>query len=123
MWYLSYGPATIGHSYFMIPIGLALILLSLATVSFVDDKWKIPLVFSAIAINVLGLIFAPRLLKPAWLRWLEKEHGAFLPILRQEIQKMGPEKWNRRINTQEELAEWINEVKMQRRRRAMGLDD
>ena len=77
----------------------------------------------ALAITFLGLIFAKRLLKPAWLRWLEKEHGAFLPILRQEIQKMGPEKWNRRINTQEELAEWINEVKMQRRRRAMGLDD
>ena len=123
VWYLDYGPATVGHSYQGIPGGISLILLALATLPVVSDKWGMPLVFLAIAVTIFGLIFAPRLLKPAWLRWLEKEHGAILPILRQEIQKMGPEKWNRRINTQEELAEWINEVKMQRRRRAMGLDD
>ena len=123
VWYIAYGIVTVDSNYLAIPIGVSLLLLAFATASIVPNEWKMLLVVLAIITTILGLIFAKRLLKPAWLRWLEQEHGAILPMLRIEIQEMGPENWNRRINTQADLEEWINEVKMQRKRRAMGLDD
>ena len=123
VWYIAYGSATVSYSYLGIPIGISLILLALATLPIVSDKWGMPIVFLAIAVCILGLIFAKRLWTPAWLRWLEQEHGAILPMLQREIQKMGPENWNRRINTQAELEEWINEVKRRRKREAMGFDN
>jgi hypothetical protein len=123
VWYIAYGSATVSYSYLGIPIGTSLILLALATLPIVSDKWGMLIIFLAIAVSILGLIFAKYLFTPAWLRWLEQEHSAILPILRIEIQKMGPENWNRRINTQEDLAEWINEVKRRRKREAMGFDN
>lgn len=121
VWYIAYGIVTVDANYLGIPGGISLILLALATLPIVSDKWGMPIVFLAIAVTVFGLIFAKRLLKPAWLRWLEQEHGAILPVLQIEIQKMGPENWNRRINTQEDLAEWIKEVKLRRKRETMGI--
>ncbi|MBK7895226.1 MAG: hypothetical protein IPJ90_10180 [Anaerolineaceae bacterium] len=123
VWYIAYGSATVSYSYLGIPIGTSVMLLALLIPSFVPEEWKMLILILAIAVIILGLIFAPRLLKPAWLHWLEQEHGAILPMLRIEIQEMGPENWNRRINTQAELEEWIDEVKQQRKRRAMGIDD
>ncbi len=123
VWCIAYGSATVSYSYLGIPIGVSLILLALATLPIVSDKWGMPIVFLSIAACILGLIFAKRLLTPPWLRWLEEEHGTILPMLQREIQKMGPENWNRRINTQAELEEWIHEVKLRRKREAMGLEN
>lgn len=123
VWYLAYGTYTVGHNYLAIPGGISAMLFALLIPSFVPVRWKMPILILAVAVIILGLIFAKRLWTPAWLRWLEQKHSAILPILQIEIQKMGPENWNRRINTQAELEEWINEVKRRRKREAMGFDN
>ncbi len=121
VWYLAYGTYTVGHNYLAIPGGISAMLFALLIPSFVPVRWKMPILILAVAVIILGLIFAKRLWTPAWLRWLEQEHGAILPMLQREIQKMGPENWNRRISTQAELEKWINEVKLRRKQEAMGL--
>ena len=123
VWYIAYGIVTVDANYLGIPIGISLILLALATTPIMLEGWRMPIVVLAIAVSILGLLFAKRILKPVWLRWLEQEHGAILPMLRIEIQEMGPENWNRRINTQAELEEWIKEIKLRRKREAMGIDN
>lgn len=123
VWYLAYGTYTVGHNYLAIPGGISAMLFALLISPFVPVRWKMPILILSIVVILVGLIFAKRLWTPAWLRWLEQEHGAILPVMQIEIQKMGPENWNRRINTQADLEEWIKEVKLRRKREAMGIDN
>jgi hypothetical protein len=55
-------------------------------------------------------IWQPGWLKPKWLRWLEKEHGDIIEILWEEVRKEG-HAWERRVRTQEELEQWVAEVR------------
>jgi hypothetical protein len=55
-------------------------------------------------------IWQPGWLKPKWLRWLEKEHGDIIEILWEEVRKEG-HAWGRRVRTQEELEQWVAEVR------------
>jgi len=123
VWYLAYGTYTVGHNYLAIPGGISVMLFALVIPSFLPMVWKMPIVILAIVVTILGLVFAKHLFTPTWLRWLEQEHGSILPMLRIEIQEMGLEKWNHRINTQEELEEWINDVKLQRKLKTVGAAD
>jgi hypothetical protein len=52
----------------------------------------------------------PRWLKPAWLRWLEREHGDIIGLLWQDVRKdrWG---WERRVRTQAQLEAWVAEVR------------
>ncbi len=118
VWYLAYG----NRIYGAFPSGISMILFAFAISPFAPDDWKMAIILLAIFSLPLGSLLAKRLLKPTWLRWLEQKHGAILPMLRIEIQEIGPETWNRQINTQAELEEWIKEVKLQRKREAMGID-
>lgn len=55
-------------------------------------------------------IWQPWWLKPAWLRWLEKEHGDIIHLLWEDVRKdrWG---WERRVHTQKGLEEWVAEVR------------
>ncbi len=55
-------------------------------------------------------IWQPWWLKPKWLRWLEKEHGDIIETLWEEVRKEG-HAWERRVRTQEQLEEWVAEVR------------
>lgn len=68
------------------------------------------MIFLGVASLMVGLTFARQLLKPVWLRWLEREHGDIVTTLQNEIQRIGPENWDRMINTQRELEVWVQEV-------------
>ncbi len=58
----------------------------------------------------------PWWLKPAWLRWLEKEHGDIIHLLWEDVRqdRWG---WEQRVRTQAGLEEWVAEV-----RRKHGLE-
>ncbi len=111
VWYLAYGTYTVGHNYLAMPGGISTMLFALLISPFVPVKWKMPILILAIAIIIVGLIFAKRLWAPVWLRWLEQEHKDIIPILQAEIQKMGPDVWDKRINTREELESWVAEIR------------
>lgn len=68
-----------------------------------------------IATYILAM-WQPWWLKPAWLRWLEKEHGDILEILWEDVRE-DPWGWERRVRTREDLEEWVAEV-----RRKHGLE-
>jgi hypothetical protein len=61
-----------------------------------------------------GFIFAyfePDWLSPAWYRWLKKEHGDILPYLAEEAHRLGRKEWLKRVETQEDLERWAEEVR------------
>lgn len=102
-----------GRVYAAIPWGIAAILVATGALSKNIDVGYI-LILAGGGFVLLGLIIAfiqPSFLKPEWLKWLEREYGEMIPIFRSEVQKMGDDKWNERIQTQEDLEEWVEEVK------------
>ena len=55
-------------------------------------------------------MWQPWWLKPAWLRWLEKEHGDIIHLLWEDVrQDRGG--WEQRVRTQAGLEEWVAEVR------------
>jgi hypothetical protein len=111
VWYIAYGVGSVEVNYISIPLGINVASLALATSTFIPGNWKIPVIFLGTGSLIGGFIFARRLFKPTWLRWLEKKHGGIMPILQNEIQRIGPESWDYKINTQEELEAWVAEVR------------
>jgi hypothetical protein len=91
-----------------------MLLWAIAFASFVPDTWRLPLLFVGGAVAFSGIFILGRFLKPSWLRWLEREHGKIIPLLRNEIQEMGDHNWDQRINTQQDLEQWVEEVRRKR---------
>ena len=90
---------------------------------FLGSMWLIIFVWSITEINmlfcvawlllpttILLAIFQPRWILPAWYHWLEKNHAAILPVLREEARQIGAKEWQRRVATQEGLEGWVEEV-------------
>lgn len=61
--------------------------------------------------SIILTMFRPRWLVPPWLRWLEDNHRDILSILKKEATQMGGITWDRRVKTQEDLEEWVEEVR------------
>jgi hypothetical protein len=114
-WYLHEGDPLYSPKeifYILIPIGLASLSLGLA--AFLPTKperstaflWvTLPL---ALAASLL-LFFTPDWIKPAWVRWLEKNHGDMLLLLLREARRTP--NWEKRVATQEGLEAWVAEVR------------
>lgn len=113
VWYLGRGVYTSAFTNLAIPFGCVMLLWSLGSSPLIPDEWKLDL-FIAGAVGGFLSIFLVGFLKPAWLRWLEREHGKILPLLRNEIHEMGYHNWDQRINTQQDLEEWIAEIQCKR---------
>jgi len=92
------------------PYGLMMFFLGVALLPFTPDDWRLWVILIGVVIMVIGLFFPHRFLDPPWMQWLKQEHGAIMPLLQREIDKMGFHEWNRRIKTQKELEEWVQEV-------------
>jgi hypothetical protein len=71
-------------------------------------------------LGFLYMMWPPRLIKPRWLQWLEKEYGYGLDILVEEAQKMGRWRWEARVHDQQGLESWAQEVL---RRRQQDMDE
>jgi hypothetical protein len=102
--------------YFALPtfvIGFAVGLIGLLSVA-VDPYADPTLMFVAFGFWGMGFIFAyfePDWLSPAWYRRLKKEHGDILPHLAEEAHQLGREEWLKRVETQEDLERWAEEVR------------
>jgi hypothetical protein len=102
-----------GRVYTGIPFGLAFLSLAMAAIPKSVNMSGI-FVYMTLGFGVLGLIFAftqPSFLKPDWLKRLEHEHGDIMSLLRREANEMGLNTWNEQIQTQEDLEEWVAEVR------------
>jgi len=102
-----------GRVYTGIPLGIAALFFAAATIP-QDMTTGLIIGYMGGGFGLLGLIFAfiqPSFLKPAWLKWLEREHGNIMPLLRKEAQEMNLNVWNEQIQTQTDLKEWVAEVR------------
>lgn len=96
-----------------IPLGVAFLIFALAGVTENLDVAYVILAIG-IGIGIIGIIFSlfpPPFLKPAWFRWLEREHGDIMPLLQEEVQMMGERNWDNQMQTQEDLEVWVAEVR------------
>lgn len=106
-WYFAGYPFG-GVVYTAIPWGIALFWLAIAAL-FDFTQWFWIFVFF-IVFSFVALFFPPSFLKPAWLRWLEREYGSSMPLFWHEVQEMGPEYWQDQVKTQAELEAWVTKV-------------
>ncbi len=104
-------------AYVLIPIGIMTLFLGLLPFLPQVRGDLAFYIFFALLITIYVLaIWLPWWLKPAWLRWLEKDHGDILHLLWEDVRKdrWG---WERRVRTQAGLEAWVAEV-----RRKHGLE-
>jgi hypothetical protein len=98
--------------YGLMPLGLSGILIAfggLFPTQALRD-WSLDAAFVLTVLAIILAIWQPWWLKPKWLRWLEKEHGDIIEILWEEVRKEG-HAWERRVRTQEQLEQWVAEVR------------
>jgi hypothetical protein len=114
-WYLHEGDPLYSPKEFLyvwIPLGLAFLSFGLASLLPTQPErfrvflWvSLPLALMA----SLLLFWLPDWIKPAWVRWLEKNHGDVLFLLLRQARRT-PD-WEQRIATQEGLEKWVAEVR------------
>jgi len=106
-----------GH--YALPIGGLMIILVGVSLLIPPELGRKILLFGAFPVgflSVLIVVFQPKWFKPAWVRWLEENHGDILEILIEEARKTPDWRdWGKRVSTQEGLEEWVEEVKRKRR--------
>jgi len=107
-----------GGRYALPIMGLAIILMGaslfMPTPALARSLWLYG-VFPLMFLSLLIVIFQPKWLKPAWVRWLEENHGDILEILIEEARKTPDWRdWGKRVSTQEGLEEWVGEVRRKR---------
>ena len=114
VWFLAISPYGAGNAYALIPLGIGFLFWALALSPFVSNNVGTCIFIMGGVVALAGMFVLPKFLKPPWLRWLEREHGKIIPFLRNEIQELGYQTWDRQINTQQDLEAWINTVKRKR---------
>lgn len=113
-----------GGVYASIPWGVAWLIVTVSLVKMPangPDNTTMILFIIGLGVFILGIVFAgfpPSILKPVWLRWLEREHGDIYWLLENEAHEMGLRQWQKRVKTQEDLEEWVAEV---RQKHGLGL--
>ena len=78
-----------------------------------DTKWALFFIYTALFFSILvmlTIIFTPSFLKPAWLKWLELEHGEHRRIIEQEAKEIGLDVWKEKIKTDRQLKLWVEYV-------------
>ena len=98
-----------GRAYMGIPGGLTFLSWFIAGVVQLEMLTYLGVVFSII--SLLVAFIQPSFLKPAWLKWLEREHREIMPLLRQEVKTMGYKTWNKQMKTQADMEKWVAEVR------------
>jgi hypothetical protein len=114
-WYLHEGDPLYDPKEFLyvwIPLGLGILSFGLA--AFLPTQPKRLAVFLWVSLPLmlaagLLLFWTPDWIKPAWVRWLETNHGDILLLLLREARKTP--NWEKRVATQEGLEAWVAEVR------------
>jgi hypothetical protein len=95
--------------YAEVPWDIGTLLFVVATVFENIDLAYVGFVF--FGLGYVAMIFRPSFLKPDWFKWLEREHDDVYMILVREANKMGIREWSRQMQTQEDVEEWIAQVR------------
>jgi hypothetical protein len=109
--YMGFGVLVHIAYYVTIPSSIGLLIMGLAIFPIIPENWRLSFLLLGVLVALIGSLASSWLFKPAWLKWLELEHGDILPLLRIEIKKEGPSNWNNRIKTRSELEVWVLEVR------------
>ncbi len=107
-WYFSINPYGAAISYSQIPMGLAILTLWLGAIFQLEI-----LLWIAGGFAFLTLLFnfwRPFFLKPAWLKHLIDEYGAFVDILAHDAREMDLHVWADQMQTQADLDDWAQQV-------------
>ncbi len=105
-----------GRAYIGLPLGIACLFFAMSTIP-QDLNTGLTIGYIGGGIGLLGLIFAfiqPSFLKPAWLKWLEQEYDDIMPLLREEVKQMGLNVWNSKMQNQEDIEKWADNVRHKR---------
>lgn len=107
-WYVSRNVYA-GLTYAQIPVGICFMCLAIASATHME-------LFTGVGVGfgVVGLLFnfvQPSFLKPAWLKWLEQEHGDIINLLIEDANRMGLDVWEKRVETQAGLEAWVAQVR------------
>jgi uncharacterized membrane protein YccC len=100
--------------YFGIPMGVTLLALALSLLlpDSMEKGWgSLDIVGGLFIISIIITLWRPPWLRPKWLRWLEDNHRSILSLLRREAREMGGPAWEERVRTQEDLEQWVEEVR------------
>jgi NhaP-type Na+/H+ and K+/H+ antiporter len=100
-------------AYIGIPGSITFFLLALAALMpDLEDRQRLfDLSIILLIVAIVIALWRPRWLLPKWLRWLQAHHKDILPLLKQEAQAMPDREWNKRVETQEDLEQWVAEVR------------
>jgi hypothetical protein len=118
-WYLREGDPLYNpkeFAYVCIPAGLGIIFFGIALFLPTHEVrqtvfWGI--VFPLCIALIVLLFWLPDWIKPAWVRWLEKEHGDIFLLLLREARETP--NWEQQVATQEGLEVWVEEVRRKHR--------
>lgn len=101
-------------NYGAIPLGIMAIGWVIIIILPLPEHWEGYFFIISSLIGFLGVllgVFQPRFMLPQWYRWLQENHKDILPLLREDVRRMGYKTWRRRTDTQESLEEWVAEVR------------
>lgn len=110
----EYGYVTSGVNYGSIPLGIMGISWAILLVTPLQEVWQTICLFTSLPLSVIGVLlgmFQPRFMMPGWYRWLKENHADVLPLLREDVRRMGYDTWRKRTATQEGLERWVAEVR------------
>jgi hypothetical protein len=122
-WYLHKGDPLYNPKEFAlvcIPFGLMMLLFGIALVLPTPEARQAIFWWGAFPLGIAGavlLFWPPDWIKPAWLRWLEKNNEDIVLLILLEDARETPD-WERRVATQAGLEAWVAEV-----RRKHGLEE
>jgi hypothetical protein len=121
-WYLYKGDPALSPKEFAlvcIPSGLMILFMGVAALLPTAEErqalfWGV--VFPLCIAVIILLLWLPDWIKPAWVRWLEKNHNDILLLILVEDARQTPD-WEQRVTTQAGLEAWVAEV---RRKHGLG---
>ncbi len=117
-WYFGlFSARTRDIPYISLPIAIFFFLPVIGSFFYKTDHWimsVIPnLAISVAVITILCSIIKPSIFKPQWLRFLENNHKDILPLIEDEINKVGIKEWTQLTKTQDKLEKWVVEFRQE----------
>lgn len=115
-WWIIYSTPLTPIGWFYLSIPLSIVFFTWGLVMLIPDLetrgklFEYVFYFGFVPSIVLAIL-RPRWLIPAWLRWLEDNHGDIIDLLRDEARQMGGREWDRQVSTQKGLEQWVAEVR------------
>ncbi len=115
-WFVMPGYYISRNFYFALPTFVLGLLLQIVDIHLFNINEQTPPILTILAFCfwIISFVFAylePDGLAPQWYRWLKREHGKILPLLAQEAHQLGRDEWLKRVQNQEDLENWVAEVR------------